>query len=160
MAMASYRLLSPAPPASSSSSSFSRISQKPLFPSPNTPLSPWKPTKMIPSPPLRLCKHRPSISIKAQQELTESKGLSFEDGGRWLNCTTRHIRIYAGYIDPVSLKMDQTQLDKLSLILDPDDEFIWPGETPDKVFEKFTELVNNYAVSVRFFFIYLSFFTC
>lgn len=76
---------------------------------------------------------------------TQSKGLGFEEGGKWMSSTTRHIRIYAGYIDPESGRMDQTQLDKLSLILDPDDEFVWPDDKSQKVFDKFAELVDNYA---------------
>ncbi|KAI5071289.1 hypothetical protein GOP47_0013540 [Adiantum capillus-veneris] len=76
---------------------------------------------------------------------TVSKGMTYEDGGRWLSSTTRHIRIYAAYIDPETAKMDQTQTDKLSLILDPDDEFVWPEEKAQKVFEEFKSLVDHYA---------------
>ncbi|GJP48948.1 hypothetical protein CLOM_g8218 [Closterium sp. NIES-68] len=79
---------------------------------------------------------------------TESKGLTREgvlQGGRWLSSNTRHVRIYVGYIDPQTMEMDQTQADKLSLLLDPDNEFLWSEETEKKVYDKFTELVEGYA---------------
>lgn len=78
---------------------------------------------------------------------TESKGLQREgnlQGGRWLSSNTRHIRIYVGYIDPVTMEMDQSQADKLSMLLDPDNEFLWTAETEKKVYDKFTELVDGY----------------
>lgn len=79
---------------------------------------------------------------------TEQRGLTrhgITQGGRWLSCTTRHVRLYVGYIDPKSLKMDQTQLDKLSLMLDTDEEFLWTEASVQKVWDQFQELVDNYA---------------
>ncbi|KAG0560695.1 hypothetical protein KC19_9G005700 [Ceratodon purpureus] len=78
-------------------------------------------------------------------EVTEAKGLSRETGGQWLSCTTRHVRIYAGVIDPESSLMDQSQLDKLTLMLDPDNEFEWPDEVTEKVYDKYRELIETYA---------------
>eukprot|EP00271_Cylindrocystis_brebissonii_P013875 TRINITY_DN34356_c0_g1_i1.p1 TRINITY_DN34356_c0_g1~~TRINITY_DN34356_c0_g1_i1.p1 ORF type:complete len:211 (+),score=32.87 TRINITY_DN34356_c0_g1_i1:127-759(+) len=79
---------------------------------------------------------------------TKSVGLQRKGilaGGRWLSCTTRHIRIYVGYIDPDKLVMDQSQMDKLSIMVDPDNEFLWPEETLQRVFDEFAELVDSYA---------------
>jgi hypothetical protein len=83
------------------------------------------------------------VSIRA--ETTKAKGLSVEQGGRWLSSTTRHVRIFAGYIDPVTDVMDQSQLDKLTLMLDPDDEFLWPEDKVQAVYAYFKELVDHYA---------------
>lgn len=88
------------------------------------------------------------VSIRA--ETTKAKGLSVEQGGRWLSSTTRHVRIFAGYIDPVTDVMDQSQLDKLTLMLDPDDEFLWPEDKVQAVYAYFKELVDHYAVRRRF----------
>ncbi|KAJ0939814.1 putative NAD(P)H-quinone oxidoreductase subunit M, GAG-pre-integrase domain-containing protein [Helianthus annuus] len=33
-------------------------------------------------------------------------------GGQWLSSTTRHVRIFAAYIDPETCAFDQTQMDK------------------------------------------------
>lgn len=88
------------------------------------------------------------VSIRA--ETTKAKGLSVEQGGRWLSSTTRHVRIYAGYIDPVTDVMDQSQLDKLTLMLDPDDEFLWPEDKVQAVYAYFKELVDHYAVRRSF----------
>jgi len=87
------------------------------------------------------------VGVRAEEvkEKTQSRGLSRETGGQWLSCTTRHIRIYAGYVDPETKVMDQSQLDKLTLMLDPDNEFVWPGDMVEKVFDKFRELVETYA---------------
>eukprot|EP00250_Pteridium_aquilinum_P000419 c10460_g1_i1 orf=305-868(-) len=84
---------------------------------------------------------RKAMGVRAQ---TQMKQLRDEDGGRWLSSTTRHIRLYAAYIDPETGTMDQTQTDKLSLILDPDDEFIWTEEKAQKVFDEFAALVDHY----------------
>lgn len=67
-------------------------------------------------------------------------------GGRWLNCTTRHIRIYVGAIDPISRKIDQSQIDKLTLMVDPDNEFLWPDETLKRVYDEFGALIDQYEV--------------
>ena len=63
-----------------------------------------------------------------------------------MSSTTRHVRLYVGYIDPVTSNMDQQQLDKLSIMIDTDNEFLWPEEKLQKVYDYFTELVDNYAV--------------
>jgi hypothetical protein len=81
-----------------------------------------------------------------RQPLAESKNLSREYGGQWLSCTTRHIRIYAAYIDPETNAFDQTQMDKLTLILDPQDEFIWTDETCQMIYNEFQDLVDHYEV--------------
>jgi hypothetical protein len=56
------------------------------------------------------------------------------------------VRIYAAYIDPETCEFDQTQTDKLTLILDPTDEFVWTDETCYKVYSYFQELVDHYEV--------------
>lgn len=76
----------------------------------------------------------------------ESKNMGREYGGQWLSSVTRHVRIYAAYIDPVTCAFDQTQMDKLTLMLDPTDEFVWTEETCYKVYSKFQELVDHYEV--------------
>lgn len=81
-------------------------------------------------------------------DITESRGLTRDgatQGGKWMSSTTRHVRLYVGYIDPATNNMDQQQLDKLSIMIDPDNEFLWPEEKLQKVFDYFTELVDNYA---------------
>ncbi|CAL1412550.1 unnamed protein product [Linum trigynum] len=55
-----------------------------------------------------------------------------------------HVRIFAAYIDPVTCEMDQTQMDKLTLILDPTNEFVWDDVTCTKVYSYFQELVDHY----------------
>eukprot|EP00897_Mesotaenium_endlicherianum_P008014 jgi/Mesen1/7240/ME000373S06311 len=80
---------------------------------------------------------------ETEMKSLERKGIM--QGGRWLSCTTRHIRIYVGYIDPENRKIDQSQSDTLSLMLDTDDEFLWTDETTQKVYDHFAELVDNYA---------------
>lgn len=79
----------------------------------------------------------PQLNVK-------SKNLPKEYGGQWLSCTTRHVRIFAAYIDPETCEFDQTQMDKLTLILDPTDEFVWTDETCTKVYSYFQELVDHY----------------
>uniref|UniRef100_A0A0D9W7N4 NAD(P)H-quinone oxidoreductase subunit M, chloroplastic n=1 Tax=Leersia perrieri TaxID=77586 RepID=A0A0D9W7N4_9ORYZ len=79
-----------------------------------------------------------------EQPLAESKNMSREYGGQWLSTTTRHIRIYAAYINPETNAFDQTQMDKLTLILDPTDEFAWTDETCQKVYDEFQDLVDHY----------------
>ncbi|KAK4387337.1 NAD(P)H-quinone oxidoreductase subunit M, chloroplastic [Sesamum angolense] len=79
----------------------------------------------------------PQLNVK-------SKNMGREYGGQWLSCTTRHVRIYAAYIDPETCEFDQTQMDKLTLILDPTDEFVWTDETCNKVYSYFQELVDHY----------------
>lgn len=82
----------------------------------------------------------PQVNVK-------SKNMSREYGGQWLSSVTRHVRIYAAYIDPVTCEFDQTQMDKLTLILDPTDEFVWNPETCNKVYSYFQELVDHYEVT-------------
>ncbi|KAI3464568.1 hypothetical protein Pfo_021231 [Paulownia fortunei] len=79
----------------------------------------------------------PQLNVK-------SKNMSREYGGQWLSSTTRHVRIYAAYIDPETCEFDQSQMDKLTLILDPTDEFVWTDETCNKVYSYFQELVDHY----------------
>ncbi|KAG8065496.1 hypothetical protein GUJ93_ZPchr0004g38543 [Zizania palustris] len=79
-----------------------------------------------------------------RQPLAESKNMSREYGGQWLSSTTRHIRIYAAYINPDTNAFDQTQMDKLTLLLDPTDEFVWTDETCQKVYDEFQDLVDHY----------------
>ncbi|GBG78100.1 hypothetical protein CBR_g26037 [Chara braunii] len=81
-----------------------------------------------------------SFTVRAE---TKSNNLG-DFGGQWLSCTTRHVRLYIGYIDPESHVMDQSQLDKISLNLDPDNEFVWTAEKEQKVYNFFTELLDQY----------------
>ncbi|PWA53682.1 hypothetical protein CTI12_AA442790 [Artemisia annua] len=74
----------------------------------------------------------------------ESKNMGRQYGGQWLSSTTRHVRIFAAYIDPETCAFDQTQMDKLTLILDPTDEFVWTPETCSMVYSYFQELVDHY----------------
>ncbi|CAL9113458.1 unnamed protein product [Musa acuminata var. zebrina] len=78
------------------------------------------------------------------QPMAKSKNMSREYGGQWLSCCTRHVRIYAAYIDPVTHAFDQTQMDKLTLILDPTDEFVWTPDACQMVYACFQELVDHY----------------
>lgn len=79
-----------------------------------------------------------------RQPLAESKNMSREYGGQWLSSATRHVRIYAAYIDPETNAFDQTQMDKLTLMLDPQDEFAWTDEACQMVFNEFQDLVDHY----------------
>lgn len=76
----------------------------------------------------------------------QSKNMTREHGGQWLSSATRHVRIYAAYIDPETFAFDQTQMDKLTLLLDPTDEFVWTDDTCTKVYSYFQELVDHYEV--------------
>lgn len=82
----------------------------------------------------------PQLNVK-------SKNMGRDYGGQWLSCATRHVRIYAAYIDPETCAFDQTQMDKLTLILDPGNEFVWNPETSNMVFFYFQELVDHYEVT-------------
>lgn len=94
------------------------------------------------------------VNVEKQQPLprqdsiwnAKSKNMRKEYGGQWLSSCTRHVRIYAAYIDPVTYAFDQTQMDKLTLILDPTNEFVWNPETCNKVYAYFQELVDHYEV--------------
>ncbi|KAI5405847.1 NAD(P)H-quinone oxidoreductase subunit M, chloroplastic [Lathyrus oleraceus] len=79
-----------------------------------------------------------------RQVNVKDKGMSREYGGQWLSCATRHVRIYAAYIDPETSAFDQTQMDKLTLLLDPTDEFVWKPESCNLVYSYFQELVDHY----------------
>lgn len=78
------------------------------------------------------------------QPLAQSKNMSREYGGQWLSSVTRHVRIYAAYIDPVTHAFDQTQMDKLTLMLDTTNEFVWTPEACQKVYAYFQDLVDHY----------------
>ncbi|CAJ2667667.1 unnamed protein product [Trifolium pratense] len=80
------------------------------------------------------------------QVIVKNKGMSREYGGQWLSCATRHVRIYAAYIDPETSTFDQSQMDKLTLILDPTNEFVWNPDTCNLVYSYFQELVDHYEV--------------
>ncbi|KAB2618991.1 NAD(P)H-quinone oxidoreductase subunit M [Pyrus ussuriensis x Pyrus communis] len=79
-----------------------------------------------------------------KQVNVESKNMGREYGGDWLSSATRHVRIYAAYIDPETCAFDQTQMDKLTIILDPTNEFVWTSESCNKVYSYFQELVDHY----------------
>ncbi|GAB4844123.1 hypothetical protein Ancab_037430 [Ancistrocladus abbreviatus] len=88
-------------------------------------------------------KKGPLRPVEAQVNV-KSRNMSREYGGQWLSSVTRHVRIYAAYIDPETSEFDQTQMDKLTLILDPTDEFLWTDKTCNKVYAYFQELVDHY----------------
>ncbi|KAG6550184.1 hypothetical protein Mapa_008142 [Marchantia paleacea] len=97
---------------------------------------------------------RECVGVRAEGEgmeperVTRNEQLAYDGpgkGGQWLSATTRHVRIYVGVADPVTMALDQSQLDKLTLMLDPDNEFVWPDDKVQKVYDYFTELVENYA---------------
>jgi len=64
-------------------------------------------------------------------------------GGQWISSTTRHVHIFAGEI--VNGDLDQSQLDKLTIDVDPDCEFNWNDSALNKVFAKFDEVVEQHA---------------
>ena len=57
-----------------------------------------------------------------------------------LKSTTRHVRIFTA--DVVNNEL-QFHPNKLTLDLDPDNEFIWNEDSLNKVNQKFNELVKN-----------------
>ena len=59
-----------------------------------------------------------------------------------LKSTTRHVRIFTAEVVNNDLKYHPN---KLTLDLDPDNEFIWNEESLKKVNQKFTELVEERA---------------
>ena len=59
-----------------------------------------------------------------------------------LKSTTRHVRIFTAEVVDNNL---QFHPNKLTLDLDPDNEFIWNEESIKKVNEKFTALVKERA---------------
>ncbi|KAK3243358.1 hypothetical protein CYMTET_44429 [Cymbomonas tetramitiformis] len=86
--------------------------------------------------------------IKRNDQGGGSIGLAYQGeggGGGWISCTTRHVHIYAGVV--ANGELDQSQLDKLTIDVDPDNEFIWSEEPLQKVFKKFDELVVQHKGS-------------
>ena len=59
-----------------------------------------------------------------------------------LKSTTRHVRIFTADVVNKDLKFHPN---KLTLDLDPDNEFIWNEDSLKKVNQKFTELVQERA---------------
>ena len=59
-----------------------------------------------------------------------------------LKTTTRHVRIFTAEVVNNELKFHPN---KLTLDLDPDNEFIWNEESSKKVNSKFSELVEERA---------------
>ena len=57
-----------------------------------------------------------------------------------LKSTTRHVRIFTADVINSELIFDPK---KLTIDIDPDNEFIWNKESLDKVNEKFNNLVNE-----------------
>lgn len=91
-------------------------------------------------------KGQPEMQSLPRQPMAKPKNMSREYGGQWLSSVTRHVRIYAAYIDPITHAFDQSQMDKLTLILDPSNEFVWTKETCQNVYAYFQELVDHYEV--------------
>uniref|UniRef100_A0A453CJC9 NAD(P)H-quinone oxidoreductase subunit M, chloroplastic n=1 Tax=Aegilops tauschii subsp. strangulata TaxID=200361 RepID=A0A453CJC9_AEGTS len=87
---------------------------------------------------------RRSLPSQARNRDHQSMNMGREYGSQWLSCTTRHVRIYAAYIDPETNAFDQTQTDKLTLMLDPTEEFVWTDETCQMVYNEFQDLVDHY----------------
>ena len=59
-----------------------------------------------------------------------------------LKSTTRHVRIFTAEVVDKELKFHPN---KLTIDLDPDNEFIWNEESLKKVNQKFSQLVNERA---------------
>ena len=59
-----------------------------------------------------------------------------------LKSTTRHVRIFTAEVVDVELKFHPN---KLTLELDPDNEFIWNEESINKINMKFNELIKDRA---------------
>tara|TARA_A100001388_G_scaffold131991_1_gene97718 strand:+ start:129 stop:476 length:348 start_codon:yes stop_codon:yes gene_type:complete len=59
-----------------------------------------------------------------------------------LKSTTRHVRIFTADVVDDNLQFHPS---KLTLDLDPDNEFIWKEESLKKINEKFTELIEERA---------------
>ncbi len=57
-----------------------------------------------------------------------------------LKSTTRHVRIFTAEVVDQELKFHPR---KLTLDLDPDNEFIWNDDSLDIIKEKFNELINE-----------------
>ena len=61
-----------------------------------------------------------------------------------LKSTTRHVRIFTAQVVDEEL---QFHPNKLTLDLDPDNEFIWNEDSLAKINDKFNELINERAGS-------------
>ena len=59
-----------------------------------------------------------------------------------LKSTTRHVRIFTAEVVDEELKFHPN---KLTLDLDPDNEFIWNEDSQNKINEKFNELIKERA---------------
>ncbi len=59
-----------------------------------------------------------------------------------LKSTTRHVRIFTAEVIDKELKFHPS---KLTLDLDPDNEFIWKDESLNKIKNKFNELIKERA---------------
>ena len=59
-----------------------------------------------------------------------------------LKCTTRHVRLFTARVENGDLVADPS---RLTLDLDPDNEFIWSDSTVATVQERFRELVESHA---------------
>ena len=57
-----------------------------------------------------------------------------------LKSTTRHVRIFTADVIENELQFDPN---KLTIDLDPDNEFLWNNECLDKIQDKFSELINE-----------------
>tara|TARA_B100000287_G_C20442172_1_gene706056 strand:+ start:102 stop:449 length:348 start_codon:yes stop_codon:yes gene_type:complete len=57
-----------------------------------------------------------------------------------LKSTTRHVRIFTAEVVNNDLRFHSN---KLTLDLDPDNEFIWDKDSLNKVNQKFSELIND-----------------
>ena len=57
-----------------------------------------------------------------------------------LKSTTRHVRIFTADVIENELQFDPN---KLTIDLDPDNEFLWNNECLDKIQDKFSELVKE-----------------
>ena len=59
-----------------------------------------------------------------------------------LKSTTRHVRIFTAVVENDDLKFHPN---KLTMDLDPDNEFIWNKDSLNKINEKFNELIEERA---------------
>tara|TARA_Y100001970_G_scaffold154425_1_gene189226 strand:+ start:8865 stop:9212 length:348 start_codon:yes stop_codon:yes gene_type:complete len=57
-----------------------------------------------------------------------------------LKSTTRHVRIFTADVVENELRFDQN---KLTIDLDPDNEFLWNNESLEKINERFLSLVKE-----------------
>ncbi|KYC38158.1 NAD(P)H-quinone oxidoreductase [Scytonema hofmannii PCC 7110] len=65
------------------------------------------------------------------------------DNSMLVKSTTRHIKIFAGEIDPEGELVPSSQV--LTLDVDPDNEFNWNEDALQRVYRKFDELVEAYS---------------